>query len=638
MNNTLFSTIYSIIFSFVVIFILGSTTTEASSGETEDRFPFFHDVSVDHPHFIPITQLFHDGVINGYPDGTFRADKTVSRAEAIKILLEGSQKKILSPSQPPFPDTPLSEWFTPYVHTAKITGIVQGDGLTQAFIPARTVNKAEAIKMLLQINNAPISSPAQNEQWYDPYFQYAFAQGIIKDLKNPNYALTRGDLVSLLYKIQYPEYKNTSLAKTSELNPSYSTGTLSFLFSDTTPKTLVFTQKNTSKTINISSGSAIDPLFWEAFDDGIIYLWEKNIPQKKYALPVYERFHSFTHKGVEAQNITWEYDNILEISVTTSTPLINTNGYVLNSHEELFEKPVQESGHNLSLSFVPQKKDFYVLEITDEGGSALAILSLTPKGYFPILPNSWDLNQENTVLEHINTFRKKHGRTLLKENEVLTQLAKIRVTDMIQRNYLEHTTPEGETVNDLKSDFSLSLPIAENIALSQKSMMDAVYFLEYSPTHRIILLKKDIDSVGINAQKNTEGSFIVVELFQSSPASQSDLDEGSQSMTSWITEKYSVQTSSILNTVAEEWSGVMAEKQTPQVEFDDGRSWKNFLDAFDITKNSSIFVLEHQSPQKMLEYLQENSLDHIFTGKTEFGIGMYISKNGLTYLTIISTQ
>ena len=164
-----------------------------------ERFPFFSDVSPDHYQFSAITKLLHDDVINGYSDGTFQAEKSVSRAETLKILLEGLDIATAKPYSNPFADVPKNEWFAKYVNTAKQKNIVKGDGQSNLFKPARTVNKAEAVKMLLEMNNEKILKKSTDTAWYDGYFRKAIELGIIKDENNAQYLLTRGDLAGLMY-------------------------------------------------------------------------------------------------------------------------------------------------------------------------------------------------------------------------------------------------------------------------------------------------------------------------------------------------------------------------------------------------------------------------------------------------------
>lgn len=98
-------------------------------------------------------------IIDGYPDGTFRPDAPVTRAEAAKILLLAAAL----PSDPallsPFADVPDDAWFAPAVTMLATVGIVQGypDGL---FHPEATITRAEATKiaLLLLLGNGNVDT------------------------------------------------------------------------------------------------------------------------------------------------------------------------------------------------------------------------------------------------------------------------------------------------------------------------------------------------------------------------------------------------------------------------------------------------------------------------------------------------
>ena len=84
------------------------------------------------------------GIANGYLDGTFRPEQPVSRAELVKLIasyftVEGGTS--------PFPDVPDGHWAAEVVSFAAEEGWVSGypDG---TFRPDAPVSRAEAVKIL----------------------------------------------------------------------------------------------------------------------------------------------------------------------------------------------------------------------------------------------------------------------------------------------------------------------------------------------------------------------------------------------------------------------------------------------------------------------------------------------------------
>ena len=114
----------------------------------------FTDVKAGYKYFVAISYLKNNGLIQGYEDNTFKPNQKVTRAEALKLLVGSEQKDQQTDSQDdvskrPFTDTPLSEWYIPYLITAKEEGMVNGypDG---TFKPDNTINLAEMLKIYLE--------------------------------------------------------------------------------------------------------------------------------------------------------------------------------------------------------------------------------------------------------------------------------------------------------------------------------------------------------------------------------------------------------------------------------------------------------------------------------------------------------
>lgn len=88
-------------------------------------------------------------IVEGYPDGSFKPDQPVNRAEALKILMESGRLGPLDElaELKEFPDVPEDAWFRGYVRKAQAYDIVEGypDG---TFRPAQYITRAEAAKIV----------------------------------------------------------------------------------------------------------------------------------------------------------------------------------------------------------------------------------------------------------------------------------------------------------------------------------------------------------------------------------------------------------------------------------------------------------------------------------------------------------
>lgn len=88
----------------------------------------FYDVSSSHWAFSYIGEMYERGVINGYPDGRFRPDNNVERAEFAKIMVGAAGIEVENNYLSSFYDVGVYDWYAPYVEAAKeyLTGYERG--------------------------------------------------------------------------------------------------------------------------------------------------------------------------------------------------------------------------------------------------------------------------------------------------------------------------------------------------------------------------------------------------------------------------------------------------------------------------------------------------------------------------------
>jgi len=174
----------------------------------------FVDIDDNHPNAAAIDYLSKEGVIAGYDDGSFRPENLVNRAEALKILLLASEVEIQNPTKDVFPDVPVSEWFAPFVFSAKNFAIVNGypDG---NFRPENSINLVETLKILFNTNAVELENYATDSQlftdseamaWYNPFLFYAKTFVLVEpDSANqifPATPLTRGALAEIIFRFR----------------------------------------------------------------------------------------------------------------------------------------------------------------------------------------------------------------------------------------------------------------------------------------------------------------------------------------------------------------------------------------------------------------------------------------------------
>lgn len=123
----------------------------AMVGESESMVAegdsIFTDITRTNKNYEAIKFLKEAGIINGYSDGSFKPGQTVNRVEALKMLMLAFNVPAGPAGALPFSDTDNKAWYASTVATALSKAIVKGyaDG---SFKPAQVVNRAELLKML----------------------------------------------------------------------------------------------------------------------------------------------------------------------------------------------------------------------------------------------------------------------------------------------------------------------------------------------------------------------------------------------------------------------------------------------------------------------------------------------------------
>ena len=130
-----------------------------------------------------IEKFAKNGVVHGFPDGTFRPQKPVTRAELAKMAALAFHQNPAPPTAPIFCDVPIDAWFAPFVHFFAENHFARGFEnekcpLGKIFAPNNPVKKNEAIKMILEISGN--SAPENPDDWFLNFFQKAVEKKIIR--------------------------------------------------------------------------------------------------------------------------------------------------------------------------------------------------------------------------------------------------------------------------------------------------------------------------------------------------------------------------------------------------------------------------------------------------------------------------
>ena len=110
----------------------------------------FSDLSPMHWCYDKIIDFEEKGYVCGYEDGTFRADRTITRAEYVKIVNNFFGYELEYDNEAEFSDVSSGDWFAPYVNEAAERGYIEGYG-DGTFKPHDPIRRQEATVILSRI-------------------------------------------------------------------------------------------------------------------------------------------------------------------------------------------------------------------------------------------------------------------------------------------------------------------------------------------------------------------------------------------------------------------------------------------------------------------------------------------------------
>ncbi len=162
------------------------------------------------------------GVIGGYPDGTFKPDKTITRAELTTLLVKTNLTTTPESIDTMFSDVTHKHWASFYVKTASETGIVLGYP-DKTFRPAQPLNRAEGVMLLtrfagLKLPETLLEQPypdVPGRHWAALSISAARSAGMLQFLGDkpfePKRVLTRSEAADVLSKTPFAIQKINNL-------------------------------------------------------------------------------------------------------------------------------------------------------------------------------------------------------------------------------------------------------------------------------------------------------------------------------------------------------------------------------------------------------------------------------------------
>lgn len=172
----------------------------------------FSDVSQYSDYYEPIVDLVNRKIVSGYPDGTFRPNKSITREEAAKMLARTIDVNITNPANPGFKDVRTSDPNYRYIAALASEGIINGypDG---KFHPKEPITRAQMAKILslgfklgisTKLNHGFKDVPSANPNAY--YIQTLYDLNITKGVTaikfDPFNTVTRAQMATFIWRAE----------------------------------------------------------------------------------------------------------------------------------------------------------------------------------------------------------------------------------------------------------------------------------------------------------------------------------------------------------------------------------------------------------------------------------------------------
>jgi len=192
--------------------IENSEATKTNNTETDKKETPFEDAK-NNAYVNAIEYVRKKEIVSGYPDGSYKPDKTINRAEFTKIIIgakfsETEIKDCISKEKTLFPDVTKDKWFAKYICVAKSKGIIKGykDG---KFKPENEINFTEAAKIINE--TFTLETAEEGEFWYSKYVITLQRSNFIPpSISELNKQITRAEMAEMIWRIKEGKTKLSS--------------------------------------------------------------------------------------------------------------------------------------------------------------------------------------------------------------------------------------------------------------------------------------------------------------------------------------------------------------------------------------------------------------------------------------------
>lgn len=187
------------------------------------RLKTFKDLTADYWAKLPVEYLATLGIITGFPDETFKPEKSVSRAEMCSLLVKAAEKKLALNTSKMFKDVTAKHWAALLIETAAREKYVTGYP-NKTFKPNNSITRAEGVSIIARfagltagkLLEAPFPD-IPGRHWAAKSITAAKNAGLLEYLDGkpfgPKKVLTRGETAYILSRTDFSKNKIDALLK-----------------------------------------------------------------------------------------------------------------------------------------------------------------------------------------------------------------------------------------------------------------------------------------------------------------------------------------------------------------------------------------------------------------------------------------
>lgn len=197
------------LFSFILIISMMLGTVAYAADLT--------DINKTHWAYNDIQLGIEKGFFSCYPDGSFKPERNLTRAEAIKVITEFLGRTVAKPTESEFTDLDINSWYAPYIHVSDF--LFPEKWIDEKLIKAdKPITREEAVYALItamrydykkaDADLSLLKGFKDKEKigfGLEPYMALALEFGVVSGYQDntlrPDANITRGEFAALMSRV-----------------------------------------------------------------------------------------------------------------------------------------------------------------------------------------------------------------------------------------------------------------------------------------------------------------------------------------------------------------------------------------------------------------------------------------------------